>query len=455
MALSDEAVKSLTERVRGEVILPSAADYDVHRRVFNARESRRPAVIVRCAGAADVMAAVSFAREHGLPVSARSGGHGPTGFAVRDDGVLIDLSLMRGVVVNPGARTAVVQAGALWRDVYREAEAFGLAPAGGSCDMVGVGGFTLGGGWGHLSRLFGLAIDNLNWVQVVTADGRLVTASGSENPDLFWALRGGGGGNFGVATAFEYRLHPLPSRIFGGTISFPYRMARKILTVYRDQVLAGLPDRLYLDVALYGISEKEREVGVTVVYVGPEAAGRKAVAPLVRLARRKDIDLGLRTYGSMLTEYAQEIVDGRLQLWKAGFLEPRVSRSAIDTIVEQFGAGPSPRSLFFIEPLGGAIQCVDAAATAFPHRDQLLCATIIGIWEDTAQTAVTERWTRGFRRALAPALSTAAYVNYPDLERADWRRAYYGDNYPRLVQVKKRYDPDDVFRFEQSIGRRP
>lgn len=321
--------------------------------------------------------------------------------------------------------------------------------------MVGVAGHTLGGGVGYLSRKFGLAIDSLDRVHLVTADGKLVTASETEHRELFWALRGGGGGNFGVVTLFEYRLHPLPPLVFGGTLTWPYKRARQVLERYRDRFSAGFPDELYVDVSLSGSPESGREVSVTAVYLGFADDGSKMLEPFVKLAPSKGC-FTYRTFESILKSYADEIVEGRLQLWKGAFLKPRVTDKTIRTIVDRFARPPSVSSLFFIEPLGGAIGRFDAKKTAYAHRDQPMCATIIGIWSDTSQTAAMERWTRDFKRALKSAYSGAAYVNYPDtdLDLDDWPTAYYGANYARLVKVKRNYDRDDVFRFAQSIGSR-
>ena len=446
-----KAIARLRTRFAGEVILSSAPDYHVVRQVFNARESRRPAVIARCRGAADVMAAVKFAREHGLQISVKGGGHGPTGFAVCDDGLLIDLSLMRGVLVDPVDRTATVQAGALWKDVDREAQPFGLVPTGGSCEMVGVTGMTLGGGWSYLSRSFGLAIDNLESVQIVTADATLETASANEHPDLFWALRGGGGGNFGVVTSLRYRLHPLPKKILVGTISWPYEKAGDVLARYGEQV-PSLEDPLYIDANL-GVVDGKPNVSLSCVYLGSdEAAGRAWLKPFIKTGRPR-VDLRMRPYGSFLKEYADTVVQGRLQLWKSGFVKPEALPKIIDTIVGHFEQAPGSSSpVFFIETLGGAISRVDSRETAYPHRDQLMCLTIVALWDDVARSEEVENWVRKFKDALRPGLSRAVYVNYPDVELENWPRAYYGNNYPRLVQIKRAYDRNNVFRFAQSIG---
>lgn len=450
MSLSRKAIDTLTARITGEVIPPSDPKYQMYRRVFNGKVLRRPAIIVRPRGSADVREAINCARANSVRVSAKCGGHGPTGFAVQDDALLLDLSLMRGVSVDRRTRNAVVEAGALWKDVDTAAAFHRLLPVGGGCNMVGVAGFTLGGGWGFLSRSLGLAIDNLESVELVTAEGALISASETENGDLFWALRGSGGGNFGIVTAFKYRLHPLQD-VFGGTMWWPIAKAHEVLKAYRDLLVAGPPDSLYFDVSLYTDPEDGQQVSITAVYLGAEVAGRKALEPLIALADPAATALNTQPLRAVLDNYAEEIIEGRLELWKSRYLDMPLTDATIHTIAQWYGAAPGPASLFFIETLGGAIARVPSRATAYPHRHQLMCATIIGISDEVWRAPETERWAREFYAALAPATSGAVYVNYPDVELPEWAAAYYGDNYARLRKVKKTYDPEDFFRFEQSI----
>jgi FAD/FMN-containing dehydrogenase len=445
----------LAKRLNGDLLRPSTGPYEAARLVFNRRVDRHPAFVVRPRGIGDVRLCVDFARDRGLPLTVKGGGHGPTGSAVCDGGLLLDLTHMRGVWVDPVKRTATVQAGALWKDVYREAAAFGLVPPGGGCDMAGVAGSTLGGGWGFLSRSHGLAVDNLNAVQLVTADGRPLTATVAAHPDLFWALRGGGGGHFGVVTAFEYRLQPLPPLVYSGEIEWPYARAAQVLATYRDYILGEPPDRLYVDFNLWreGEAGGEAASGVSVfcLYVGEAADGRRALEPYLAIPDATD-DLAMREYGAILDDYASQIHPPKLEMWKSAFLTPRIAPATIETIVGRFAGSPLPSSsLLFIETLGGAVGRVAPGDTAYVHRRERMCLTLVASWDTPAETEPMEAWAREFRAAVSPGTTGGVYVNYPDADLAGWAAAYYGDNYPRLIEVKRRYDPTGFFRFPQSI----
>jgi FAD/FMN-containing dehydrogenase len=453
MPLSDALIKELEDRVIGDVLAPRARGYDHRRGVFNARVKRKPAVIVRCTGAADVIHAVLFAREYGVKVSARAGGHGATGHAVVDDAMLLDLRPMRAVHVDREARTALVQGGALWSDVNHETAPFDLAAAGGTCDMVGVGGHTLGGGWGYLARSMGLAIDTLRSANVVTADGSLVSVSTKRNADLFWALRGGGGGNFGVVTAFEFELTPLSlakPELYGGSLTWPYEKAAAVLETF-CQLLPSVPEEIYLDFSCFGGGGGGAIPSITVVSRLSKGQTDAVLAPILAIPDSPD-RLAAVSYTGLLETYAEEIHQGRSQLWKSGFLRQPVGADAIKTMVDHYKRAPTKFCLFFIEPLGGRIASVAPDATAFVHRRELMCATIIGVWTDPQHATRTLDWTRSFYAGLNRARSGGAYVNYADDDLAHWQTAYYGVNYDRLVKLKKQYDPDGLFTFAQSIG---
>jgi FAD/FMN-containing dehydrogenase len=453
MRLSDAAIKELDNRVLGEVIWPDGPGYDGVRGVFNECVKRRPAVIVRCAGAADVIQAIRYAREYGVRISARGGGHGATGHAVIDGAALLDLRWMRGVRVDRDVRIARVHGGALWSDVNHQTAPFDLVAAGGTCDMVGVGGHTLGGGWGYLARSMGLAIDTLRRADVVTGDGSFVSVSEKQNADLFWALRGGGGGNFGVVTELEFELTPFSLTkpdLYGGSLTWPYAKASAVLEMF-CQLLPSVPSEIYLDFSCFGGGGDGATPSITVVSRLSQGETDTVLAPILAIGGSPD-KLAAVSYASLLETYAKEIYQGRSQLWKSGFLRQPVDATAINVVVDQYKRAPTEFCLFFIEPLGGRIASVGADATAFVHRRELMCATIIGVWTEPQHATATLDWTRAFYAGLDGARSGGAYVNYADDELAHWQTAYYGANYDRLARLKMQYDPDGLFTFPQAIG---
>ena len=454
MPLSEAAIKELDNRVLGEVVAPDAPGYDECRSVFNERVKRRPVVIVRCAGTADVIHAVRFARQHGVKVSVRGGGHGATGHAVVDDAILLDLRPMGAVHVDRESRTALVQGGAMWSDVNHETAPFDLVAAGGTCDMVGVGGHTLGGGWGYLARSMGLAIDTLRRADVVTADGSFVSASAEHNVDLFWALRGGGGGNFGVVTAFEFELTPFSlakPELYGGSLTWPYEKAAPVLETF-CQLLPSVPREIYLDFSCVSAGGDGAIPCITAVSRLSKDKTDAVLAPFLAIGDSPDT-LAAVSYADLLDTYAKEIHQGRSQLWKSGFLRQPVGADAIKAVVDHCRRAPTEFCLFFVEPLGGRIASVAPDATAFVHRGELMCATIIGVWTEPRQATDTLAWTKSFYAALDCARSGGAYVNYADDDLADWKVAYYGANYDRLARLRRQYDPDGLFTFPQAIGR--
>jgi FAD/FMN-containing dehydrogenase len=443
---------------RGRLISAEDADYDTARALWNGAIDRRPRLIARCAGAADVVAAVRFARDHDLEIAIRGGGHNVAGTAVCDDGVVIDLSAMRAVRVDPGGRRAWVQGGALWGDVDHETQAHGLATTGGIVSHTGVGGLTLGGGVGWLMRKHGLTVDNLLAADVVTGDGRLLRASEDEHSDLFWALRGGGG-NFGVVTSFEFRLHPVGPVVLAGPIVWDAGDAAAVLRFYREFIREA-PDELGT-VVKFGtvpplpvIPEHLHWRPVVMVgacYAGPLGDGQLALRPL-RESRPPLLDLvGPTTYAGFQSALDSTVVHGWKYYWKSTHL-PELRDDLIDVIVEHAFSASSPRSYVAMFHLQGAVCKVSEGATAFGHRQASHAITLDAVWrsgEDFGE--VDTAWTRKFFAALGR-FRQGVYVNFlGGDEDPDRVREAYGDAvHDRLVEVKTTYDPDNLFHHNQN-----
>ena len=444
---------------RGRLISAESADYDGARAIWNGAIDRHPRLVARCIGTADVVAALRFARDHDLEIAIRGGGHNVAGTAVCDDGIVIDLSAMRGVRVDPVARTAWVQGGALWGDVDHETQAHGLATTGGIVSHTGVAGLSLGGGVGWLMRKHGLTVDNLLAAEVVTADGKRLRASADEHPDLFWALRGGGG-NFGVVTAFEFRLHPVGPLVLAGPILWDATDAVEVLRLYRDFV-HGAPDELGT-VVRFGtapplpvIPEDLHWRPVLMVgacYAGPIEDGEKALRPL-RASLTPLLDLiGPTPYVGFQGALDSTVPHGWNYYWKSTHL-PGLGDDLIDVIAGHAFACSSPRSYAAMFHLKGAVSRVSEGATAFGNRQASHAITLDAVWRpgddygdrDTA-------WSRAFFAALGR-FREGVYVNFLDGdEHPDRVREAYGDSvYQRLVQVKTTYDPDNVFHHNQNI----
>ena len=445
--LADEALGALRARIRGAVLGPGEPGYDAARRVFNAMVDRRPALIARCAGAADVSAAVTFAREHRLPLSVRGGGHGVTGAAICDGGLTIDLSGMRGVRVDPRHHTARAGGGATWGDVDHETQAFGLATTGGIVPSTGVAGLTLGGGIGYLNRKHGLACDNLVSADVVTADGRVLTAGAGEHEDLFWALRGGGA-NFGAVTSLEYRLHPVGA-VLAGELVHPLDRAREALRFYRDWS-TGAPDEVRADATLLSGPEGPA-LAMLVCYAGDIARGEAVLRPL-RAFGPPIVDtiapVPYRTVQNLLTEI---LTPGFHHYWKSGFVR-ELPDDAIERLVDFFAANvPAPFAAVAIEHLGGAIGRVPEGETAFAHRRAQHSVLVLRAWRDPAESARSVAWGRACYAVVEPFLDEGVYVNYLGDEGDTRTRAAYGASYQRLAALKHRYDPDNLFRHNQNV----
>jgi FAD/FMN-containing dehydrogenase len=442
----------------GRVLEPDDDDYEDARKIWNGDIQRRPAMIASCTGPADVLAVVRFARERALPVAVRGGGHAVAGHALCEGGLIIDLSPMTGVRVDPLAATARAQGGSLWRHVDHEAQAFGLAVTGGIVTHTGIGGLTLGGGIGHLMRRMGLTIDNLVTCDVVTADGEFVVASQEEHPDLFWGLRGGGG-NFGVVTSFEYRLHPLGPTVLAGLLAWPMEQAVEVLRFYRDFVAdapdeVGIMANLRLAPPVAAIPEElhgKPIVALIVCYAGPVEKGREVLRPL-RAFKPPALDtVGPKPYVAHQAMFDAAYPHGRHYYWKAWKLPP-LTDAAIDVLAEHASALSSPLSAIPIFTLGGAVGRVDDDATAFTGRGAAHDINVVASWlPDDPEPDRHKAWARTTWEALRP-FSQGVYVNFLSDEAQSHVKVAYGDRkYTRLAELKSKYDPANFFRFNQNI----
>ena len=445
--LSERATQDLRKRLQGELLLPSDPGYDEARHIFNAMIDRRPAVIARCSTTQDVAASVQFAREHNLAVSVKGAGHNVAGNAVCDDGVMIDCSRMKGIEVDTKKRTAKAQPGLTLGEFDRATTAQALFTTMGVVSKTGIAGLTLGGGFGWLMGKFGLACDNLTAAEVVTAEGEVVRASGEENADLLWGLRGGGG-NFGIVTRFEFRLHPVEP-VIGGLLLYPFERAKELMQCYREAV-ANSPDELILLVAMEAGPDGTPLCGFGVGYCGDPAQNDKALAR-VRAFARPVVD----TVAEVPYIQQQSMLDegypfGRYYYWKAGLMD-QLSDEAMDVLVEYFPRRPSVLTQMFLEHIHGAASRVPVTATAFPHRYNQLNFSALAIWLDEKETEANMTWVRELWGDLRPHLAGRAYVNYLSQEGAERVREAYGPNYNRLVALKNKYDPTNFFRFNQNI----
>jgi FAD/FMN-containing dehydrogenase len=451
MAVTEQEPAAI-EGFSGELIEPGDPAYDEARQVHNGLVDKRPALIARARGTADVVAALNAARVHEWEVSIRGGGHNVAGTAVSDGGLMLDLSLMKGIHVDPAAKTVRAQGGVLWRELNRESQLHGLAVTGGAISTTGVAGLTLGGGLGWLMTKFGLASDNLLSVELVTADGSVLTVSADEHPDLFWALRGGGG-NFGVATSFEFRLHPVGPMITGGLVAHPIEAAGDLLRFMRD-FAADLPDELMF---VAGVVHAPDGSGAPLAAAGVCHCGtlEQAEADLKPL-----LEFGspvLNMIGPMPYEAVCQMLDdayprGALNYWKSAFLS-ELSDGAIDTMVERFASCPSPMTAMIVEHFHGEVSRVPVDATAVPHRQPGYNLVITGVWTDPATTDENIDWTRETYDAFAPFAADRRWLNYlPAGEDDDTGlRAVFGPNYERLVALKTKYDPHNVFHLNANI----
>lgn len=439
---------TLQSQFRGTMIRPGDQAYEATRMVWNGMIDRRPAIILQPAGPEDVIVAVNLARRSGLPLAVRGGGHNAAGLSVSDGGIMIDLSSMRAVEVDPGNRTAQAQGGATWGDVDRATSAHGLATTGGLISSTGIGGLTLGGGLGWLMRAYGLACDNLLSVEVVTADGELVTASTSENAELFWGVRGGGG-NFGIATSFQFRLHPV-DRVLAGMLVHPVERADEVLRLYRT-VMETAPDALTIFAPLMTTPEGAKVIALIVCYHGPTEEGEAAIQPLRDLGQPLADTVQPMRYVDLQSMLDEAFPHGLQVYWRSHFLTG-LPDAAITAILKCFAGVTSPLSTVIVEPMGGAVSRVPADATAFDQRDAAYNLAIIGRWSDPAEAERHTAWARELWEATRP-YARGVYVNYLGVgDGAERVRDAYGPaKYARLAGLKAKYDPDNVFRLNQNI----
>jgi FAD/FMN-containing dehydrogenase len=455
--LGNDVIERLEASRPGKVLPPGSPGYDEARTIWNAMIDRRPGLIIRCSSTADVVEGVRLAREHDLILAVRGGGHNIAGNAVNDGGLMLDLSPMKSIQVDQGKRTARVGPGATLADFDREAQAFGLATPVGVNSTTGIAGLTLGGGFGWLSRRLGLTIDNLLSAEVVLASGEVVQTSATQNPDLFWGIRGGGG-NFGIVTSFEFQLHKIGPEVLSGLIIHPLAAAKDVLRFYREFlpttpeefacwfVMRKAPPLPFLAPEWHG----KEILALAVCYSGPIAEGEKIAAPLRQFGQPVADVIAPHPFTAWQTILDPLLTPGLRNYWKSHYFK-EVSDGLIDVLVEYARKIPDPNTEIAFAQLGGAISRVPADATAYAARDAEFTINVHGRWEDAAKDAECIGWARDLFRAAAPFASSGAYVNFLTQEEGDRVRVAYGRNYDRLVKLKNKYDPRNLFRVNQNI----
>ena len=451
-------IEELKVGFTGEILLPSDDAYDNARTIWNAMIDKRPAVIARCATTADVVRGVNFARDTGLLLAVRGGGHHIAGNALCDDGLVIDLSKMKAARVDPARRRVTIEGGATLADLDAATQAHGLATPVGINSTTGIAGLTLGGGFGWLSRKYGMTVDNLESAEVVTAAGEVVRASASEHPDLFWALRGGGG-NFGVVTRFEFRLHPVGPDVLSGLIVYPISEAKTVLQQYRDfcakapeelavwAVLRQAPPLPFLPKEVHG----QGVVALALLYAGDPKQGTPLIAPLRTFGTPLGEHVGVQPYVAWQQAFDPLLTAGARNYWKSHNLAT-LQEGLFDAVIAAVGTLPSPQCEIFFGAIGGATTRPAPDAAAYAHRDAQFVMNVHGRWEAPADDTRGIGWARDFFKASAPFASGGAYVNFLTADEGDRVRAAYGPNYARLAQVKRTYDPDNLFRTNQNIA---
>jgi hypothetical protein len=458
--LETPGVSTLRSKVLGELLAPDDPGYEQARRVYNAMIDKRPALIARCRDVADVIAAVRFGRDQRLDVAVRGGGHNGAGLGTTEGGLVIDLSEMNGVRVDPASRSATVEGGALLRDLDHAAHAFGLATPAGIVSTTGVGGLTLGGGHGYLSRKLGLTIDNLLSADVVLADGSLVTANDRSDQDLFWALRGGGG-NFGVVTSFTLRLHPV-SRVMGGPTLWPLEAATDLMRWYRA-FMPRAPEDLYGFFALFTVPPAppfpehlhlRKVCGVVWCYTGPQEQAASAIAPALEVAPPALHGVHEMPYPVLQGAFDALYPPGDQWYWRADFVN-EIPDEAIARHLEYASRLPTVKSAMHLYPIDGAVHRVGSGETAFSYRDATWSQVIVGVDPSPTRVNAIRSWTIDYWEALHPYSSGAAYVNFMMEEGQERVQASYRDNYERLAKVKAKYDPENVFHVNQNIRPAP
>jgi len=448
---------SLQKSFRGEILQPHSPGYDQARTIWNAMIDKHPAAIARCTGRADVAAAVNFAREHRLDLAVRGGGHNIAGNALCDGGLVIDLSLMKAVRVDAIARRAHVGPGATLADVDRETQKFGLAVPTGINSTTGIAGLTLGGGFGWLARRLGLTIDSLVSAEVVTADGQALRASATDHPDLFWALRGGGG-NFGVVTDFEFQLHPVGPEVLAGLIVFPLAEAKQVLQQHRElmatapaelnvwAVLRQAPPLPFLPADVHG----RDIIALAVFYSGDPAEGAKLIDPIRRFGHAYGEHIGVQPFTAWQQAFDPLLTPGMRNYWKSHNFTT-LPDEAFDVVANYAGRLPSPHCEIFLGVIGGAVSRVASDATAYGSREANIVMNVHCRWETPREDSACIAWARDFFRAAAPFATGSVYVNFLTADETDRVGAAYGRNLGRLAEIKARFDPTNLFHVNQNI----
>lgn len=445
--VQDDALTAFADELRGPLLTPGMEAYEAARRVFNGMIDRHPALIAQCLGASDVKVAVDYARAHDLPVAIRGGGHNVAGHGTCDGGVLIDFSRMRTARVDVEAQTVRADPGCTWTDFDTETAAEGLATTGGTVGSTGIGGLTLGGGLGFLMGAYGLTCDNLLSADLVTADGKLLTVSDRANPDLFWGIRGGGG-NFGVVTSFEYRLHPIDT-LLAGLVLYPADSAREALKLFRATSMES-PDELSCAFAMITLPDGPKVAAIAACFSGPISDGERLVAPLRSLGPPVDDGIRPMRYPEVQRTFA-EIPFGLHNYWK-GHLIREMTDDVVDATMEAFETMTSEHAAILIEAPHGAVHRVPPESTAFGQRDARFNASALAIWEPSEDGDRHVAWTRRYADAVLP-FASGGYINYlgDDASADDVRAAYGAARFQRLTELKTKYDPTNLFRFNQNI----
>jgi FAD/FMN-containing dehydrogenase len=456
-SVSSSAIEELKSATRGQLLLPGDAGFDEARSIWNAMIDRHPAIILRCAGVADVRRGVAFARDNHLPLAVRGGGHNIAGTALCDDGLVIDLSPMKSVYIDASARRAYVEPGATLGDFDHEAQAFGLATPLGINSTTGVAGLTLGGGFGWLSRKYGMTVDNLISADVVTADGELLHASADSHEDLFWAIRGGGG-NFGVVTRFEFALHPVGPLVYGGLVVLPLEQAKNALLQYRTAV-ENMPEELSVWVVsrlapplpfLPPEAHGKPVIVFAMCYSGPVENGPSVVEAVRGFGTPIGEHLGPMPYAMWQQAFDPLLSPGARNYWKSHNLD-KISDGLIDALLHAIGALPSPQCEIFFGQIGAQTSRVPVEATAYSSRDTQYAMNVHGRWDNASDDERCIGWARAFFDAAAPFALGSVYVNFMTQEEGGRVADAYGPNYERLVAVKSHYDPRNLFRHNQNI----
>jgi FAD/FMN-containing dehydrogenase len=456
--LQSGKIEELKSGFGGEILLPGDTAYESARRIWNAMIDKRPAIIARCATTSDVVRGVNFARDNRLLLAVRGGGHNIAGNAVCDNGFVIDLSAMKAAHVDPDTRRATIEGGATLADLDAATQAYGLATPVGINSTTGIAGLTLGGGFGWLSRKYGMTIDNLESAEVVIASGEVVRASASEHPDLFWALRGGGG-NFGVVTRFEFRLHPVGPDVLSGLIVYPFSEAKPVLQQYRE-FIAAAPEELsvwpvlrqapplpFLPESVHGTEI----IALALIYAGDPKQGEPLIAPLRTFGTLLGEHVGVQPYVAWQKAFDPLLTFGARNYWKSHNFST-LKDELFDVAIEYIGKLPSPQCEIFFGAIGGASNRPSPDSTAYAHRNARFVMNVHGRWEDPADDKRCIGWARDYFRASAPFASSGVYVNFLTADEGDRIHSAYGPNYERLVQVKRTYDPGNLFHMNQNIA---